>query len=80
MTYGKLNNGKLVHAPNAIRLNGKLIINPKAEKLQKAGYLPITYTQSPEVEDGYYVKDYYEQSNGVIFQRWTIEKIPEENL
>lgn len=76
--YGKIINGNLKNAPKVIKQGDKQIINPSAEKLAEAGYLPVEYADPPEVEEGYVSVSSWEEQDGKIIQNWTIAKEGEE--
>ena len=78
--YGKLENGKLICAPNKLKAviedeDGNQItvqiINGTTEQYAAAGWLPIRRLPQPDpVENGYYTASYAEQ-DGTIVESWT---------
>lgn len=75
--YGKIINGNLKIAPKVIKQGDKQIINPSAENLAEAGYLPVEYTDPPKVAEGYVSVSAWEEQNGKIVQTWNVEKAQE---
>lgn len=74
MTYGKIENGTLVHAPNRIILQGMQIFNPLPGQLAQAGYKEIQYTDLPEEAppEGKYYKAQYQDAGERITQSWVL--------
>lgn len=73
MTYAKLIEGQIVFAPRKIRGPEYTTYNPPAEMLIEAGYKPVTYTDPPEVEEGYVAVPGWEETEEAIVQTWTVE-------
>lgn len=58
--YGKLtDDGHLILEENPLLTEHEIIFNPTDEEYQKAGWLPIEYTQKLPAKDGYIVVDSY---------------------
>lgn len=68
--YGKIENGTLIYCPSI--LGGT--INPSAEKILSAGYLPIEHTTPPETPTGFYARSHWVQDGDKIVQKWMIDK------
>lgn len=75
MTFAKLIDGSLVVAPKIVRYQGRIVINPDAEKLTELGYKPVTYTEPPELEPGYIAVPVWTETEEAIVQDW--EAVPE---
>ena len=76
MKYGKLRNGALEYAPRKIVDGNTVTYNPTAEMVTAIGYLPVTQTEPPEVEEGYYAAYHWEEQNGEIVQIWEVIENP----
>lgn len=76
--YGKLINNNLTIAPRRITIDGCVVFNPTGEQYEAAGYLPVCYTDPPEVLEGYYPVSGWEEQSGEIVQVWRFEPIPDE--
>lgn len=78
MEYGKLVNGYIRHAPTTVVWNGRTVNNASPDKLQELGYLPITYTEPPDIApDGQHYESSCEQTETEILQTWhLVEDIP----
>lgn len=73
MTYGKIENEKLIYAPYRIVLGGMQIFNPTADQLIQAGYKTITETPMPgDAPDGQHYEAQYTDSGDTITQGWTL--------
>ena len=74
MTYGKIENERLIYAPHRIVLGGMQVFNPTADQLIQAGYKPITETPMPEdpAPDGQHYEPTYSDSGDTITQGWTL--------
>lgn len=74
MTYGKIENEKLIYAPYRIVLGGMQIFNPTEEQLIQAGYKPITETPMPEepAPEGQHYEASYADSGDTITQSWVL--------
>ena len=74
MTYGKIENEKLICAPYRIVLGGMQIFNPTPDHLTQAGYKPVTETPMPEdpAPDGQHYEPTYSDSGDTITQGWTL--------
>ena len=68
MNYGKIENSRLIYAPNTITTNGKRIFNPTEEMLHDLGYKPISTTDYPQ--DGKRYKQGYEETEDEIKIVW----------
>lgn len=74
MRYGKLIDGMLHFAPRKIKDGDSTTYNPTGEMLEELGYLPVTFTDPPETEPGYYAVSEWAEEDGEIVQRWHIEE------
>ena len=74
MTYGKIENEKLIYAPHRIVSGGMQIFNPTADQLIQAGYKPVTETPMPEdpAPDGQHYEPTYSDSGDTITQGWML--------
>lgn len=73
MTYGKIENEKLIYAPHRIVLSGMQIFNPTEDQLTQAGYKPVTETPMPDdAPDGQHYEALYTDSGDTITQGWTL--------
>lgn len=72
--YGKIRDNTLEIAPNQLKSDGKLIINPSDEILIAFGYLPVQLTEYPTIEEGYYAVPKWVQTETAIVQEWEIKK------
>lgn len=74
MTYGKIENEKLIYAPHRIVLGDMQIFNPTPDQLTQAGYKPVTETPMPEdpAPDGQHYEPTYSDSGDTITQGWTL--------
>lgn len=71
--YAKLQNGFLHSAPKTIVLDGKTINNPLPEELERLGYKPVVYTDTPiEVTEGKHWGSGWEEEENAIRQVWTL--------
>lgn len=66
--YGKLEENRLIYAPNPVIYDGKCIYNPPAELLSRLGYKPIVKTEYPK-DDRHYRQEWHEAEN-VITPVW----------
>lgn len=66
--YGKLENSALVYAPNAVTVDGRLVLNPNAEQYAAAGWLPVVNNPAPSdaPEGKHYEFRSYEVAGGEI--------------
>lgn len=77
MKYAKLINGAIQYAPPKIKnSNGSITYNPKADVLAKLGYLPMIFTDMPEVQDGYIATSTWSEIDETITQVWKIVEDP----
>ena len=73
MTYGKIENEKLIYAPHRIVLSGMQIFNPTADQLIQSGYKPIAETPMPDdAPDGQHYDPTYTDTGDTITQGWTL--------
>jgi hypothetical protein len=72
--YGKLINGILQPAPNKIKTDEGTIYNPPGETLQSLGYLPLHYTDVPEVDEDHYLSCSWSEINNELVQEWHINE------
>lgn len=79
MNYAKLIGSQPVYAPNIVRFNNTLVINPDAEKLTMLGYKAVTYTEFQfEAPEGYIWSETWTETQNTIIQGW--ELVPEGDL
>ncbi len=81
--YGKIENGKLIYAPNKLKAvieddDGSQIavqiINATTAQYAMSGWLPIRRAQPPEpVDDGVYVPA-YDVADGMIVEHYVFEE------
>lgn len=75
--HAKLQNGFLRSAPKTITLDGKTINNPLPEELERLGYKPVVYTDTPtEVTDGKHWESEWTEGETEITQAWKLVKDP----
>lgn len=73
MTYGKIENEKLIYAPHRIVLGGMQIFNPTEDQLTQAGYKPITETSMPDdAPEGKHYEPTYSDTGDTITQGWVL--------
>ena len=78
MRYGTLAEGKIVYAPNPLRLDGRVMYNPPGIVYAEAGYMPIVDTPAPEeVTEGMVAASRYEVRDGAIVRVWYETEPPE---
>jgi hypothetical protein len=66
--YGKIENNKLLYAPNTLIIDGKRIINPPITLLEQQRYKPIINTPYPD--DGKHYKQGFEETENEIRIVW----------
>lgn len=74
MTYGKLNGEALVVATNVIKVNGRVVANPRAKDYKTSGYLPVDATENPP--EGYQWNNKWEVQGDKIIKKY--DPIPQE--
>ena len=57
--YGKLENKRLIYAPNNVIFNGNKIFNPTKEILIELGYLPVELGVDLQYKEGFYIEESY---------------------
>lgn len=72
--YGKLINGILQPAPKKIKTNEGIVYNPSYEMIQPLGYLPLHYTDAPEVDEDHYLSCSWSEINNELVQEWHINE------
>jgi hypothetical protein len=74
--FYKVENGRLVEAPKkSLKV---FIANPTDEQYKFFGYTnEIVEDEMPEEKEGFYIEEYYEQIDGVIYKRYRAMEIPE---
>ena len=84
--YGKLEDGKLVYAPNKLKSfiededgnrTAVQIFNGSAEQYAADGWLPIRHTPQPEPVDGSYYAAEYTEQDGSIIESWKFVEFEE---
>ena len=79
MNYAKLKNNYLVLAPNLVRYQNTIVLNPDAEKLMDLEYKPVTYTEpQSEAPEGWVWCETWTETPETIMQGW--ELIPEGDI
>ena len=76
--YGKLENGILRYAPRKLPGDGTIVYNPPTEMYLAAGYKPVTFTEAPEAQEGYYYESGWEEQDDAIVQTWTLVQEPDD--
>lgn len=69
MRYGKLVNGRLLPAPNPLKLGNGEVWDPSAYLWEAVGYRRVVDTQKPEGMPGKYAT-YWEEQDGEIVRIW----------
>ena len=72
--FARLKDNALEIAPKKVQSDGKTIINPTDETLISAGFMPVQYTDQPNVKEGYYAAPNWVQTDTAIVQEWNIKK------
>ena len=70
MNYGKIVDGRMQAAPNALTVNGFKVINPGEETLRSEGYLPIRYTDTPDAPERCVMVARWKEQEGEIVRTW----------
>lgn len=80
--YGKLIDGVFVKAPKKIRYHGKLVINPRPEKLIELGYKLLVADPYPSADlpDNFYWITYYEEDEHNIYRKFEYIEIVDEDV
>ena len=76
--FGRLDGQVLTYAPTALVIDGRMILNPRAETYARVGYLPVV-DAAPSVppREGYhYTPDGWEERDGAIRRVWREEANP----
>lgn len=63
-----------------IRINGRVIYNPKKEDYFANGYKEVKETAEPKIKDGFYSVPKYEDKGDFILQTWVVEEYVEEEM
>ena len=77
MNYGKIKNGKLILASNAVVRTGELLINDEM-LYTKCGYKKIEYTSPPINKNNYDLMSTWEETDNAIVQVWKYKPIPDD--
>ena len=75
--FAKLENGRLIPAPNPMQLGDRLICNPTREQYASCGWLPVIRTNPPELPLGQRPVSRWEAADGGIRQVWESGPLPE---
>ena len=77
--FYKVENEMLVKAPEkSLKL---FIANPTEEQYRFFGYTDeIIEDEKPEINENQYLEEYYEQKDGVIYKRYNVIDMPEEDI
>ena len=83
MAYAKLIDGALVYAPRKIQteIDGEryTVYNPPDELLAEQGWLPVVFTDMPDVApEGYVYAPGWEQAGDEIVQGWELVEAPDD--
>ena len=75
--FYKVENGALIKAPEkSLKV---FIANPTDEQYKFFGYTDkIVEDEMPEVKEGQFVEEYFEQKDGVIYKHYNVVDMPEE--
>lgn len=73
--YGKLENGKMIFAPNFLIIDNMKVWNANAEEHIKQGWFPLIFTEEPTTDEHHYTVQTWEQNGNEIIQVWHIEEI-----
>lgn len=76
MKYAKLINNTISYAPRKIRQNGRWYFNANENIMRAEGWLPVIFTEPPEVPEGYMLQEYFTIFDGQIIQNWAVVEIP----
>lgn len=72
--FGKIVDGRLEFAPNALTLSDCVILNPSEEQYKEYGYLPVM-PSAANPESGYHVSSVsYDVMNGAIVTNYSYEQ------
>lgn len=58
-SFGKLENGILIHAPSVLRVDDKQIVSPDETDYLNSGYLPILIEDNLEYKEGFEIVESY---------------------
>lgn len=77
MNYFKVENEQLIKAPEkSLKI---FIANPTEEQYKFFGYTDkIIEDERPEEQEGEFIEEYFEQSEGVIYKHYRIVDMPVE--
>lgn len=78
MSYAKLIDEWPQYAPRMVKYNGYKIYNPPAEILIALGYKPVEFAEQPEIPEGYFLIEYWTETEEKIIQHFDVSPIPEE--
>lgn len=78
MNYGKIKNGKLILASNAVVRTGELLINDES-LYTKCGYKKIEYSSPPNNKNNYDLVSSWEETDNAIVQVWKYKHIPDDH-
>lgn len=79
--YARLNDGRIVYAPNPIPHDGKWYGNPPPEVYLENGYKPVQYTDQPPPQGvGWYIVTWTETADAIV-QGWAWHEAgPEDEI
>lgn len=78
-TYGKLIDGRIEFAPNAVELeDGSWVCPPTKKMLTDAGYKPLEYNDPPEPKENYTFIPSWNELKTKIKQVWTEQYVEPE--
>lgn len=75
--YAKLIDGALQTAPRKLIIDDAQVWNASAEEYLAKGWKPVTFTQEPDPEEGFYFVPGWKETAKKITQTWTKEAIPD---
>lgn len=78
--YAKMNNSRILYAPNKIIQDDVIIINPSDEQLAAAGYKEVVEGDIPEEKDGYHVTVKFEDEGDQIRKKYILEKNSSDSI
>lgn len=74
--YAKIENNRLVKAPNYLVINNQKVWNASESNYIEQGYYPVIYTDAPETDDKHYAEESWTLENDQIIQIWSVIEIP----
>lgn len=78
MIYAKLINKNIRVAPKKLTIGDTQVWNAPAEEYLEQGWKPVTFTQEPDPESGFYFIPGWKETSKKITQTWTKTEAPDE--